>query len=142
MRKIFIDCPQEIPCNPCQFSCPVGAITIGENLTARPAADCERCIGCGNCVAACPGQACFLIDEDYAPDLATIDFPYEYLPLPEPGEIFHARDNMGRDICLGHIVEVISRKQWRNTSVVRMAVSKDKVYLVRGMERKKSCNEV
>lgn len=138
MRKVFIDCPQEIPCNPCQFSCPTESITVGDVLTTRPKTDPERCVGCGNCVAACPGQACFLIDEDYNSELSTIDFPYEYLPLPEVGEVFYARDNMGNDICLGKIIEVTNRKQWRNTSVVRMAVPKDKVYLIRGMERKKS----
>ena len=138
MRRIFIDCPQEIPCNPCQFSCPVQAITIEGNLTARPKADRERCVGCDNCVAACPGQACFLIDEDYAPGLATIDFPYEYLPLPEPGEECQARDNMGQDICKGTIIKVISRPKWSGTRVVRISVPRDKVYLVRGMARKLS----
>ena len=92
-------------------------------------------MGCDNCVAACPGQACFLVDEDYAPGLATIDFPYEYLPLPEPGQEFWARDNMGRDICRGTIVQVLSRPQWSGTRVVRMAVPREQVYLVRGMER-------
>lgn len=135
MRKIFIDCPQEIPCNPCQFSCPVGAIAIEGNLTSQPRTDKERCVGCDNCVAACPGQACFLVDEDYAPGLATIDFPYEYLPLPEPGQEFWARDNMGRDICRGTIVQVLSRPQWSGTRVVRMAVPREQIYLVRGMER-------
>ena len=138
MRKIFIDCPQEIPCNPCQFSCPVKAITIDGNLTSRPTVDKERCVGCDNCVAACPGQACFLIDEDYAPGLATIDFPYEYLPMPQPGEEYCARDNMGNDICRGQIVDVLSRPQWSGTCVVRMAVPRDKVYLVRGMERRRA----
>lgn len=69
------------------------------------------------------------------PGLATIDFPYEYLPLPEPGQEFWARDNMGRDVCRGTIVQVLSRPQWSGTRVVRMAVPREQVYLVRGMER-------
>ena len=136
-RKIFIDCPQEIPCNPCCFSCPTGAIHIDGELTSRPSFEVEKCIGCGNCVAACPGQACFLMDEQYSETQGTIDFPYEYLPIPQPGEVVDAMDNMGNLICKGEIVEVLSRKSWANTLVIRMAVPKEKLYEVRGMKRKK-----
>ena len=34
MRKIMVDCPQNIPCNPCTHACPTGAIFIGEDITA------------------------------------------------------------------------------------------------------------
>ena len=135
MRKIFIDCPQEIPCNPCSFSCKVGAIYMDGPLTSRPTFVQEKCIACDNCVAACPGQACFLIDEEYSDTQATIDFPYEYRPIPEKGQKVKAKDNEGNYICEGEIVDVLSRKSWANTLVVRMAVPKDKIYQVRGMER-------
>ena len=135
MRRIFIDCPQEIPCNPCVFSCAVGAITINGPLTARPKTYPEKCIGCSNCVAACPGQACFLIDEDYSDTLSTIDFPYEFLPLPNPGDFVDARDNEGNTICRGQIVEVIERPAWSGTRVIRLAVPKSTVFDVRGIRK-------
>lgn len=132
MRKILIDCPQEIPCNPCQFSCRTGAIRV-EALTDRPRAFPEKCIGCDNCVAACPGQACFLVDEDLPGDEATIDFPFEFLPVPKAGELREARDNEGRTVCMGRVVQVLERSAWQGTRVVRLAVPRERVRLVRGM---------
>jgi Fe-S-cluster-containing hydrogenase component 2 len=134
MRKIFIDCPQEIPCDPCESSCPTGAIVV-EGLICRPGVNPELCIACGNCVQACPGQACFLIDEDYSDTEATIEFPFEFLPLPVKGEIRQARDNEGNTICLGEVIDVKTRPVWQNTVVVRLAVPKENVFKVRGMAR-------
>jgi len=134
MRKVFIDCPQEIPCNPCQSSCAASAIQV-RHLTDRPEIFPERCVGCDNCVAACPGQACFLIDENYSTSEATIDFPFEFLPTPLPGELREARDNDGKTVCLGRVVEVLERTVWQGTRVIRLAVPKSQVYHVRGMAR-------
>ena len=131
MRKVFIDCPQEIPCNPCQYACPAGAITIGDSITNRPKTNPEDCTGCGLCVAACPGQACFLVDPDYAPGEATVDFPYEFLPMPEPGMEVEARDNTGARVCAGRVIQV--REGKGATRVVRIAVPREHAYDVRGM---------
>ena len=57
MRKIMIDCPQEIPCNPCHFSCKVGAIHI-DGLKNRPEYYPEKCVGCKACMQiGCPAIA-------------------------------------------------------------------------------------
>ena len=134
MRKIMIDCPQEIPCNPCHFSCKVGAIRI-DGLKNRPQFFPEKCVGCDNCVAACPGQACFLVDMEYSETEATIDFPFEFLPVPQAGEKRIARANDGTDVCVGTVVEVLERKAWQGTRVVRLAVPKECIEKVRGMAR-------
>ena len=134
MRKIFIDCPQEIPCNPCQFACATGAIRVA-HLTNRPETFPDKCIACDNCVAACPGQACFLVDEDWSDTEATIDFPFEFLPVLLLGELREARDNQGNTVCMGRVVEVLTRKSWHGTMVVRLAVPKEHVWKVRGMVR-------
>ncbi len=134
MRTIFIDCQQNIPCNPCQFYCNTGAILV-EELTHVPKVVPEKCVSCGNCVAACPGQACFLIDEEFSEMEATIEFPYEFLPVPLVGEKRQARNNAGETICLGRVVKVEERKSWQNTRVVHLAVPKELVYKVRGMAR-------
>lgn len=131
MRRIFIDCPEHIPCNPCQYACPAGAIVIGENITDRPQADPMKCTGCGLCVAACPGQACFLVDSEFSEDEASVDFPYEYLPLPDPGMEVEARNNAGETVCAGRVLRVSPGKG--GTRVVRIAVPAGFAYQVRGM---------
>ncbi|MBE5054993.1 4Fe-4S dicluster domain-containing protein [Pseudoflavonifractor sp. DSM 107456] len=134
MRRILIDCKEHIPCNPCQFACPTHAIVVGEDITELPHADSEKCVGCGACVAACPGQACFLIDPDFSESEATIDFPYEYLPLPPVGLEVEARNNLGETLCTGRVVKVLSLTAYDHTNLVRMAVPKDLVQQVRGMK--------
>ena len=133
MRKIMVDCTQNIPCNPCTHACPTGAIFIGEDITSCPKLTPEKCTGCGLCVAACPGQACFLVDEEFAPGLATVDFPYEYLPMPEVGMAVEARDNEGRKVCDAKVENVMLRKNAANTAIVRISVPVEFARQVRGM---------
>ena len=131
MRKVFIDCPECIPCNPCEYACPAGAIRVGEQITDQPQVDLQRCTGCGLCVAACPGQACFLVDPEFGPGEASVDFPFEYLPLPQPGDTVEARDNMGQTVCSGRVVRV--HPGAGSTYVVRIAVPSEFAYQVRGI---------
>lgn len=134
MRKIFIDCQQEIPCDPCRYSCATGAIGV-HHLTDLPVTFPEKCVGCDNCVAACPGQACYLVDEAYSDTEATIDFAFEFLPVPNTAEEREALDNAGNAVCTGRIVEVLERPAWQGTRVVRLAVPKEHASVVRGMAR-------
>lgn len=100
-----IECTQNIPCNPCQDACPHGCITVGQDITNLPTLNPDKtCIGCGLCVAACPGQTIFLVNE--AEDSAEITLPYEFLPLPEVGQIGTALDRSGAPLCEATIVNV------------------------------------
>ena len=97
--------------------------------------DREKCTGCGLCVAACPGQACFLVDDDFAPGRASVGFPYEYLPRPVKGMTVTARNNQGEDLCEGIVEQVIERKANNQTAIVRISVPLEYGYQVRGMKR-------
>lgn len=72
-------CTQEIPCNPCTTVCPQEQIeTINNQITQLPYFKGEKeCIGCGKCVAVCPGLAVTLVDYRKDEDNPTVTFPLE-----------------------------------------------------------------
>lgn len=118
-----IECTQNIPCNPCQDACPKKFIRIGEKITSLPAIDTEQtCIGCGMCVASCSGQAIFLIDEDFEPGYTSITLPYEFLPLPSPGDRGAALGRDGQTVCEAEVVSVKSVKAFDKTSLLTIKV--------------------
>ncbi len=72
-------CTQEIPCNPCTAVCPQGQIhTIDDVINQLPYFQGEKnCIGCGACVAVCPGLAITLVDYRRDPQNPHVTFPIE-----------------------------------------------------------------
>lgn len=134
-RVACIECVQEIPCNPCEGLCKFGAISVGEQITNLPCLDEEKCTGCGMCVAGCPGLAITIIDKNYSDEEATIDFPFEYLPLPAQGDIVQASGRDGSVICPGRILRVTKLPAYAGTAVIRMAVAKEHIDEVRSMRR-------
>lgn len=130
-----IECVQEIPCNPCESACKFGAIQIGHNITALPCLKEEKCTGCGACVAACPGLAITIINKAYSSTEATIDFPFEYLPLPKEGDIVEAVNRSGETVCKGRIIKIKRSAAYEGTCVVQMAVPTEFINEVRSMKR-------
>ncbi len=72
-------CDQEIPCNPCTSVCPQEQIeTINNSIMQLPYFKGEQeCIGCGKCVAVCPGLAVILMDYRNDKDKPLVTFPLE-----------------------------------------------------------------
>lgn len=134
-RVAVVECLQEIPCNPCESSCKFGAIQIGENITALPCLNEEACTGCGLCVAQCPGLAIFIVNKAYTETEATVDFPFEYLPLPEKGDQVDAVNRAGQVVCRGRVVNVVNIPANAGTSVVSLAIPKEFADEVRSMKR-------
>ncbi|KUO71181.1 MAG: pyridine nucleotide-disulfide oxidoreductase [Desulfosporosinus sp. BRH_c37] len=121
-----IECTQNIPCNPCQDACPKKCIKIGDKITSLPAIDTEReCSGCGMCVASCPGQAIFLVNEEYEPGFASITIPYEFLPLPVAGDKGKALDRSGKDVCSAEVTTVRVAKAFDHTNLLTIKVPAD-----------------
>lgn len=124
------ECVQEIPCNPCEQVCKENAVRVGERITACPELVAEHCTGCAKCVAACPGQAVFVVDESRG-DLAHVTIPYEFLPLPEKGQRITALDRSGAVLGPAEIVRVRRSKSMDATATVTMAVPRAWAMLAR-----------
>ncbi|SHH29742.1 FAD-dependent oxidoreductase [Thermosipho atlanticus] len=118
--RVKIECPQNIPCNPCETSCPTGAITVGGNINGIPHVDYDKCIGCGICVMKCPGLAIFLIQEK--DNHSIIGIPYEF-ELPENGEKVLLMDKEGKIVGEGK-VEKITKNLKGKTHIVYLKVPK------------------
>jgi Fe-S-cluster-containing hydrogenase component 2 len=134
-RVAVIECVQPIPCNPCVKACPFGAISITGGITEPPVLDGDICTGCGNCVPRCPGLAIFLVDLNYSETEAAVDFPWEYLPIPEQGAAVEAVDRGGKTVCAGRVLQAISPPAFEGTAVIRLAIPKEFAGEVRSMRR-------
>ena len=117
-----IECIQPIPCNPCEASCRAEAITVGQDITALPHLDEDKCIGCYTCVPICPGQAIFVVDESLDGDRATIAMPYEFLPLPEEGEKVIALDRSGAELGEAEVARVRKSERMNQTAMVTLNI--------------------
>jgi len=114
-----IECIQEIPCNPCVDSCPVGAISM-KDINAAPIVDYDKCIACGKCVGVCPGLAIFVIKIKDGKALITI--PYEFLPIPKKEENVKALNRMGEIVSDATVKKIIKKGK---TMIVTVEVEKN-----------------
>jgi len=121
-----IECTQNIPCNPCQDACKFGCIQVGADITRLPIADVKsECKNCGMCVAACPGQAIFLVEEDCGDHMAAVTLPYEFRPLPEVGEKGYGLSRRGEEICPATVLNVRLNPVFDHTAILTIQVPKE-----------------
>lgn len=130
---VIIECIQKIPCDPCAHVCKFGAIKK-PSLIDPPEVDYDKCTGCGECVAVCPGLAIFVVNFKYKSDEASVTIPYEFLPIPKKGEIFEALDREGKPVGEARVIS--ARRMEDNTTVVTIVVRKDLAMVVRNIGRK------
>lgn len=118
-----VECTQNIPCNPCQDVCPKNCIRVGEKITSLPEVDpAAGCVGCGMCVASCPGQAIFLVDEQFEEGFAAVTIPYEFFPLPKAGTKGTALGRNGKPVCEAEVVKVTNTAAFDHTNLLTMKV--------------------
>jgi thioredoxin reductase/Fe-S-cluster-containing hydrogenase component 2 len=120
----IIECGQEIPCDPCAFICPQGAISVPKPLTNLPKLDEGKCNGCGLCIPGCPGLGIFVIDKTYSKDEALVQLPHEFFPLPRTGETVNCLNRDGEKITEGRVIKVLNPKRYDCTPVISVAVGK------------------
>ena len=130
---VVIECPQEIPCNPCEEACPHHAITVGTPITNCPQLDETKCIGCGLCIPRCPGLAIFLVDLTYSNELAAVTVPHEYLPLPKVGQKVATVNRAGKPVCEAEVVKVVNTKANDRTAMITVTVPCEHAAIVRGI---------
>ncbi len=126
-----IECIQDIPCNPCEKSCPHQAIIIGDNITAVPRLQADRCVGCGLCAAQCPGLAIFIVDASYSATEAVITLPYEYYPLPKEGDIVMGVSRSGAAVAKARVLKVRRETAAYGTILVSITVPKKFMHTIR-----------
>ena len=73
----------------------------------------------------------------YSDTEAVIEFPFEYLPLPQVGDIVDAVNRAGEVMCKGTVTSVKKLKAYAGTAVVGIAVPKEYADEVRSMKRLK-----
>lgn len=130
----IIECFQEIPCDPCTKICPKGAITKHEDINNTPDIDHEKCNGCGLCISICPGLAIFGVDMTYSDDYALVKFPFEYLPLPEKGQMACGLDRSGEELGWFEVVKVTSGGKKNMTYTISLKVPKELAMEVRNIK--------
>ncbi len=120
-----IECLEDIPCNPCESSCNVGAIFVGEDITNIPHLDGDKCVACQTCVYICPGQAIVMVDESLPEGRASVMMPYEYRPLPEKGDGVTALDRAGNKLGDATVIAVRQTKKMDQTATVTIEVPRE-----------------
>lgn len=117
-------CLQEIPCNPCTTVCPKNAISLKDktgSILDIPYLSGE-CIGCGICVAACPGLAITLAKkvDDKSADVV---LPHEYNIDFKVGDKITVTDMDGNILEKAAVSKIVYNKKYKTTLVtVRVAI--------------------
>ena len=100
-RKAIIECIEEIPCNPCAYICRTDAIEK-TSLSSLGKVDWDKCGGCTQCVAVCPGLSVFM--QMIKDGKGYVTMPYEVLPEPKVGQRAKLMDREGIEVGEGTIV--------------------------------------
>ncbi len=118
--KAILECYEDIPCNPCQTSCPFDAIIIGDNINTQPKLVVDKCTGCGLCVTSCPGLA--IVVAQIKGDQAVFKIPYEFSPMPIKGEVWDGVNRSGETICEAKIETVQLQTKNDHTALISCSV--------------------
>lgn len=127
----IIECTEEIPCDPCARACRFNAIEK-ESLTSPPSMNYEKCVGCAECVAVCPGLAIFVVNKNFEEERALIYLPYEFSPVPKEGTEVNVFNRKGEKVGKGEIIHV--REGKGDTKVIAVAVNDELAMKVRAIE--------
>ena len=127
------ECFQRMPGSPGAGAGPRGAVRPCADSNDCPVVDESKCNGCGACLSHCPGLSIMVVDLTYSPQRALLKIPYEFAPLPEPGETVVALDRCGHAIGVAEVVRIQQNKN--HTAVVWLTVAPEQITAVRSFRR-------
>jgi len=121
----MIFCIQEIPCNPCSTICPTNSIFMkGDPILDLPIYE-GKCIGCGKCVAVCPGLAITLVDFRKNPEFPFVTLAYEVSNHKvEKGDFVECVDLDGKFLEKCEIVDIKENKLTDKAQLIKLKVPK------------------
>ncbi len=129
--KLIVDCPQEIPCNPCARTCGTGAISIEGEMCGKPRVEDELCSGCLKCLDACPVSCIYLIEESGGEALLTL--AYDRLPLPRRGESVALKDRNGKALGRGKVERAAKSRKDGSLAIITLRVPAETAPMVRSI---------
>ncbi|HHZ03217.1 MAG TPA: 4Fe-4S ferredoxin [Tissierellia bacterium] len=128
-----VECYQKIPCNPCQTACKFNAIIVGEDINNIPEFYPNKCTGCALCLSKCPGLSIIVVDGSKSKDRVEVRLPYEFLPLPEEGQIVKGLDREGEYITDVKVIKVLNPKSFDRTPIITIEVDRRFLYTIRNI---------
>lgn len=130
----IIECFQQIACNPCTKACPRKAIHMEPDINAVPRLDFDLCTGCGACISRCPGLAIFVVNMSYSESQALVMLPFEFFPVPSPGQLAMGLDRTGHELGMFPVLKVTSGGRENKTFTISLLVPKDLAMEVRSIK--------
>lgn len=128
-----VECYKEIPCNPCQTACRFNAINVGEDINNIPRLNADNCTGCAICLSKCPGLAIMVVDGSKSEETVLIKIPYEFLPLPEEGDMVRGLDREGNYIADVKVLNILNPKSFDRTPVITIEADRKYLYDLRNI---------
>ena len=140
----IIRCTEEIPCNPCTEACPLHHIEMASgNILKQPGFE-GACLGCGQCVAACPGLAIVLVDENADPShkTALVTVPWEITSVKiHPGTVVDTVGFEAEKIGTGVVKAIRKSPQHNKRQLIMLQVPFDHRHLVAGFRLQEEIEE-
>ena len=93
----------------------------------------QVCNGCGACIARCPGLAIFVVDMTYSDSEALVRLPFEFLPVPQAGQLAMGLNRSGKELGWFPVVKVVSGGKKNMTYTISLAVPKELAMEVRNI---------
>lgn len=131
---VVVECFEEIPCDPCHTSCKQGCFLPFEDINDLPSMNFDLCNGCGVCLGACPGLAIFIVDESYSDDQALVQIPWEFQPLPRPGQTVRGLNRAGEEVAVVRVEKVRPAGKNKKTIILSLAVPKELAFEIRSIK--------